>query len=568
MSTKKPIFRMLVVLLVVVMMTSTASARPLYAALGTGFTYQGKLTDGGVPANGMYDLEFKLYDALSGGSPVGSTVTQGDVTVTAGLFTVQLDFGNVFDGTALYLEIGVRPGVSTGAYTALTPRQSLTATPYAIYAAKVPWSGISGVPAGFADGVDNTGGVSYQNVKIVAKSGGDFTTITAALNSIATASDINHYLIKVAPGVYSEQVTMKPFVDIEGAGELTTKITFTGNADYDTGTLVGADNAELRFLTVENTGGAAFAIAIYNNSAARLTHVSASASGGGTDNYGVYNGNLSSLSTMTDVNTSASGGTGSYGVWNDTSSPTMTNVTATASRGSNENVGVKNTGYLSITSPVMTNVTATASGESNNFGVLNEDSSPTMMNIIATASGGAESSNIGIENWYSSSPTMTNVIATASGGSGSTGVDNQETSSPTMTNVTATASGGTNGNTGVRNVDSSSPTMTNVTATGSGGMWARGVENQNFSSTKINNSVISASDGSGSTSGVRNADTATVWINNSQISGSDNTISNAAGANAFVGASQLSGGAVNALGTITCIGVYNASYLALNSTCQ
>jgi hypothetical protein len=82
----------------------------------------------------LYDFEFKLYDALSSGSPVGGTVTQGDVTVTNGLFTVQLDFGNVFDGTALYLEIGVRPGASVGAYTALAPRQHLSATPYAMYA--------------------------------------------------------------------------------------------------------------------------------------------------------------------------------------------------------------------------------------------------------------------------------------------------------------------------------------------------------------------------------------------------------------------------------------------------
>ena len=280
MPTSKLFFRMFSVLLVVVMMmTSTASARPLEAALGTGFTYQGKLTDGGVPANGMYDLEFKLYGALSSGTQVGSTITKNDVTVITGLFTVQLDFGNVFDGTALYLEIGVRPGVSSGAYIALTPRQQLTATPYAIYAEKAPWSGITGMPADFADGVDNSG-ASYQNVKVVAKSGGDFTTITAALNSITTASDTNRYLIKVAPGVYTEQVTMKEFVDIEGAGELTTKITFTGSAGIDAGTLVGADNTELRFLTVENTGGAAFAIAIYNNSAARLTHVSANASGG------------------------------------------------------------------------------------------------------------------------------------------------------------------------------------------------------------------------------------------------------------------------------------------------
>jgi hypothetical protein len=32
------------------------------------FTYQGRLTDGGAPANGTYELEFKLFDAASGGT--------------------------------------------------------------------------------------------------------------------------------------------------------------------------------------------------------------------------------------------------------------------------------------------------------------------------------------------------------------------------------------------------------------------------------------------------------------------------------------------------------------------
>jgi len=42
-----------------------------------------------------------------------------------------------------------------GGYTILTPRQALTATPYALYALSAPWSGLIGVPAGFADGVDD-----------------------------------------------------------------------------------------------------------------------------------------------------------------------------------------------------------------------------------------------------------------------------------------------------------------------------------------------------------------------------------------------------------------------------
>ncbi|RMF30819.1 MAG: hypothetical protein D6759_11170 [Chloroflexi bacterium] len=129
------------------------------SALGTAFTYQGVLNDGNGPAQGAYDFRFRLYDASTGGNQVGSTVTLDDVSVSDGLFTVELDFGNVFDGRALWLEVAVRPGSSTGDYTALSPRQPLTATPYALYAlgaGSVAWSDITGRPAGLDDGDDDT----------------------------------------------------------------------------------------------------------------------------------------------------------------------------------------------------------------------------------------------------------------------------------------------------------------------------------------------------------------------------------------------------------------------------
>lgn len=104
------------------------------AGVTNGFTYQGQLVDTGIVANGQYDLDFRLYDASSGGNQVGADVFANDIPVNNGLFTTQLDFGNVFNGTALWLEISVRPGASGGAYTTMTPRQSLTAAPFALYA--------------------------------------------------------------------------------------------------------------------------------------------------------------------------------------------------------------------------------------------------------------------------------------------------------------------------------------------------------------------------------------------------------------------------------------------------
>jgi hypothetical protein len=103
-------------------------------ALGTAFTYQGRLGDGGAPANGSYDLTLKLYDAVTNGAQVGATADLRAQGVTNGLFTVTLDFGaDAFAGEARWLEIQVRTN-GAAAYITLTPRQPLTATPYALYA--------------------------------------------------------------------------------------------------------------------------------------------------------------------------------------------------------------------------------------------------------------------------------------------------------------------------------------------------------------------------------------------------------------------------------------------------
>lgn len=102
------------------------------APVGPGFTYQGQLKVSGAPANGQFDFVFKLYDASAAGVQVGSTITQENVVVANGLFTVKLDFGvGVFGSGARWLDIAVRPGASTGAVTPLTPRQELAPAPYA-----------------------------------------------------------------------------------------------------------------------------------------------------------------------------------------------------------------------------------------------------------------------------------------------------------------------------------------------------------------------------------------------------------------------------------------------------
>ena len=101
-------------------------------AQASGFTYQGRLTDGGTAANGNYDVQFALFDNASGGTQIGSTQTLNSVLVSAGVFSVTLDFGaNSFNGANRFLEISARLS-GVGSFTLLTPRQQVTATPYAI----------------------------------------------------------------------------------------------------------------------------------------------------------------------------------------------------------------------------------------------------------------------------------------------------------------------------------------------------------------------------------------------------------------------------------------------------
>src|ERR1039458_9517117 len=112
-----------------------AIAPAALAVPGGMFTYQGRLLDGGQPANGEYDLQFALSDAPLEAGYIGPTLNVAPVTVSNGLFTVALDFGaGVFDGSARWLEIGVRANGSADPYTLLSPRQPITAAPYALYA--------------------------------------------------------------------------------------------------------------------------------------------------------------------------------------------------------------------------------------------------------------------------------------------------------------------------------------------------------------------------------------------------------------------------------------------------
>lgn len=177
----------------------------------------------------------------------------------------------------------------------------------------------------------------YKRTVVVSSVGTDLRSgqaLLTAVSSITDASATKKYLLYIEPGTYdlgsSGFLVMKQYVDIQGAGELQTTITrgvfSPSGSGCPAGKVKGANNAELGFLVVQNTGTGACNITIRNDSASpRLTHITAKATAsGGSDNFGVFNAR-SSNPTMTDVTVTASGGVRSNaGVYSSDFSPTIT----------------------------------------------------------------------------------------------------------------------------------------------------------------------------------------------------------------------------------------------------
>lgn len=119
------------------------AAAPAHA-IGTNFTYQGQLTNAGAPLSGTVDIQFSVWNAVTGGVQQGATITRTNVSVTNGLVTQDLDFGaGIFNaGADRWVQIAVRNPAGSGSYVTLTPRQPVTPAPYAQYAANAPGSGL------------------------------------------------------------------------------------------------------------------------------------------------------------------------------------------------------------------------------------------------------------------------------------------------------------------------------------------------------------------------------------------------------------------------------------------
>lgn len=128
------LIRLLIAGLTTAIATSLAGAQ---TPLGSAFTYQGELRQGGNPASGAADLRFRLYTADIAGSQVGGEVAINNAALMAGRFTATVDFGaTAFGSDARWVEVDARHPAGSGSFITLSPRLRVTPAPAARYAAE------------------------------------------------------------------------------------------------------------------------------------------------------------------------------------------------------------------------------------------------------------------------------------------------------------------------------------------------------------------------------------------------------------------------------------------------
>ncbi len=268
-------------------------------------SFQGYLTDaGGTPLNGGYDLTFRIYDASTGGTQQWQE-THTAVPVSQGNFAVLLGSQgspmtpSVFSGESRYVEVTVGGGPAL-------PRQRFASVPYALQAyqaqnavqATRATTATTATTATVALSVLSGGSGGYAQTIVVAKSGGDFTSVADALASIGDASSAKPYLVYVAAGVFTETglVDVKPYVHLQGAGRNATVIESTrsnASASTDAATVLLQENGLVSDLTIRNLATTDVAVGLYSSSNAeyttRIDEVAVEVSGnGGTEHYALF----------------------------------------------------------------------------------------------------------------------------------------------------------------------------------------------------------------------------------------------------------------------------------------
>jgi hypothetical protein len=223
--------------------------------------------------------------------------------------------------------------------------------------------------------------------------------LLAAVAAITDAAFDNQYVIKVGPGKFdlgTQSLQMKPYVDIEGSGKFdTTRIVARGRALFDGGTVIGANNCELRDLMVVSLGSLQYdaAVAIYLNSVnTKITSVTAEAKNALAGSDGILI--LAGSPALTDVDSIATGAPFATGIaLENGTSATLDRVSATVSGASNTNRAILIQGQLLESRPILRRVQVNATGGQRAYGInfrsSTQDSVLEVFESSISASGGS-----------------------------------------------------------------------------------------------------------------------------------------------------------------------------------
>lgn len=229
-------------------------------------TYQGALKLGGSPATGLYDFSFAVFNAATGGAQQGSTIVTNGVAVTNGYFAAAINFGDVYAGGPLWLDISVRTN-GAASYSALTPRQPLTATPYALY---TPSAGVASVASGVAPGSVTAAGLAPGAVSQLGTPNGSLSNVVQVSNNgwVGIGTNAPNAALEVTGGasilvpvVYAEVADgTGSFTNLRGASAVafSTNLLAVSAFDDEAVTLVDTSSDTLAWRSSITNGQGAF----------------------------------------------------------------------------------------------------------------------------------------------------------------------------------------------------------------------------------------------------------------------------------------------------------------------
>jgi hypothetical protein len=562
--------------------------------------YQGEVRVGGAPYSGDGHFKFAVVNAAGNAtfwSNDGTSTGGGEPTAAVGLVVSEGLFSVLLGDTALggmregldaevfsepdrYLRVWFSTSVG-GPFTELAPDTRIAAVPYALQAQEA-------VDADTVDGLHASElGTHYQNVVVVAQSGGDYVSVQAAIDSITDAAADNAYLVWVAPGVYQEQVTMKPYVHLQGAGQEATVITSavsTSDWPPTQATLVLTSHTSLRDLTLGNGGMGDVNVALLAKAGVTRTlaaDVTARADGGGVTNLGISlsgNGTGATLQRVTALAHNGSshniglanlsgaaavlhggvytarGGTNAWGIFNSlTVTMKADNVTALGEHGSNLNKGMYNWNNATV---VLYGGDFTGRGGSQTGGTgAANNSTLTAYGVTALAEDGSGSiGNYAMGAFDNSTVVLSGGVFIARGGVNNYALSNELTVTMKADHVTALAENGSSRNCGLWNVNSATLVLHGASLTGRGGTDAYGIYNGGSGTALEADSVAALGENGGITSlGLFNTDSATANVTQSVLDGEFEAVHHDDSGQVTVSNSRLVHGAVS--GTVTCVAV-------------